>query len=183
MASNLSFFSFNTKNSTNLFYINIHGYQPVEYYIIQQKNWMQRARHDFISGKPDVSDSTWMWQRSALAQLRGVHRFVNFVVYYFELFFDAETNGPLTMYWLNRSTDQSGCTYQKFRAPARLALTLYVCRARVHMNRTLAHLLQPSQGLLNKPRPSASQSDHFTQTNRALGLRRGSGMVQNTQCG
>ncbi len=44
-----------------------------------------------------------MWQRSALAQLRGVHRFVNFVVYYFELFFDAETNGPLTMYWLNRS--------------------------------------------------------------------------------
>ncbi len=44
-----------------------------------------------------------MWQRSALAQLRGVHRFVNFVVYYFELFFDAETNGPLTMYWLNVS--------------------------------------------------------------------------------
>ncbi len=62
---------------------------------------------------------------------------------------------------------QSGCTYQKFRAPARL----------VQMNRTLAHLLQPSQGLLNKPRPSASRSDHFTQTNRALGLRRGSGMV------
>ncbi len=78
---------------------------------------------------------------------------------------------------------QSGCTYQKFRAPARLALTLYVCRARVQMNRTLPHLLQPSQGLLNKPRPSASRSDHFTQTNRALGLRRGSGMVQNTQCG
>ncbi len=70
---------------------------------IQQKNWMQRARHDFISGKPDVSDSTWMWQRSALAQRRGVHRFVNFVDYYFELFFDAETNGPLSMYWLNRS--------------------------------------------------------------------------------
>ncbi len=70
---------------------------------IQQKNWMQRARHDFISGKPDVSDSTWMWQRSALAQRRGVHRFVNFVDYYFELFFEAETNGPLTMYWLNRS--------------------------------------------------------------------------------
>ncbi len=44
-----------------------------------------------------------MWQRSALAQLRGVHRFVNFVDYYFELFFDAETNGPLSMYWLNRS--------------------------------------------------------------------------------
>ncbi len=70
---------------------------------IQQKNWMQQARHDFISGKQDISDSTWMWQRSALAQLRGVHRFDNFVVYYFELFFDAETNGPLTMYWLNRS--------------------------------------------------------------------------------
>ncbi len=40
------------------------------------------------------------------------------------------------------------------------------------MNRTLAHLLQPSQGLLNKPRPSAAQSDHISQTNRALGLRR-----------
>ncbi len=70
---------------------------------IQQKNWMQWARQDFISGKPDVSDSTWRWQRSALAQHSEVHRFVNFVVYYFELFFDAETNGPLTMYWLNRS--------------------------------------------------------------------------------
>ncbi len=44
-----------------------------------------------------------MWQRSALSQRRGVHRFVNFVDYYFELFFDAETNGPLSMYWLNRS--------------------------------------------------------------------------------
>ncbi len=40
------------------------------------------------------------------------------------------------------------------------------------MNRTLAHLLQPSQGLLNKPRPNAAQSDHISQTNRALGLRR-----------
>ncbi len=39
------------------------------------------------------------------------------------------------------------------------------------MNRTLAHLLQPSQGLLNKPRPSTAQSDHISQTNRALGLR------------
>ncbi len=48
---------------------------------------------------------------------------------------------------------------------------------------SLAHLLQPSQGLLNKPRPSAAQSDHISQTNRALGLKRGSGMVQNTQCG
>ncbi len=53
---------------------------------IQQKNLMQRARHDFISGKQDVSDSTWRWQRSALAQHSEVHRFVNFVVYYFELF-------------------------------------------------------------------------------------------------
>ncbi len=41
--------------------------------------WMQRARHDFISGKQDVSDSTWRWQISALAQRRGVHLFVNFV--------------------------------------------------------------------------------------------------------
>ncbi len=153
---------------------------------IQQKNWMQRARHDFISGKPDVSDSTWMWQRSALAQRRGVHRFVNFVDYYFELFFDAETNGPLSMYWLNRSIVHA-IRLHVSEVPCSGAVSahtsLHVCRARVQMNRTLAHLLQPSQGLLNKPRPSASRSDHFTQTNRAFGLRRGSGMVQNTQCG
>ncbi len=66
---------------------------------------------------------------------------------------------------------QSGHTYQKFRDPARLALTQHVFRARVQLNRTLAHLLQPSQGLLNKPCPSAAQSDHISQTNRALGLR------------
>ncbi len=46
---------------------------------------------------------------------------------------------------------QSGCTYQKFRAPARLALTLHACRARVQLNRALAHLFQPSQGRLNEP--------------------------------
>ncbi len=149
---------------------------------IQQKNWMQRARHDFISRKPDVSDSMWRWQRSALAQHSEVHRFVNFVVYYFELF-GMQKQMALSLCIGLTDLLQSGCTYQKFRAPARLAFTLYVCRARVQMNRTLAHLLQPSQGLLNKPRPSASRSDHFTQTNRALGLRRGSGMVQNTQCG
>ncbi len=62
--------------------------------------------------------------------------------------------------------------YQKFCAPARLALTQHVCRARVQMNRTLAHLLQSSQGLLNKPRPIEARSDHISQTNRALGLRR-----------
>ncbi len=151
---------------------------------IQQKNWMQRARHDFISGKPDVSDSTWMWQRSALAQRSGVHRFVNFVVYYFELFFDAETNGPLSMYWLNRSIVQA-IRMHVSEVPCSGGVSAHtICvRARVQMNRTLAHLLQPSQGLINKPCPSASRSDHFTQTNRALGLRRGSGMVQNTQCG
>ncbi len=66
---------------------------------------------------------------------------------------------------------QSGRTYQKFRDPARLALTLHVCRARVQLNRTLVHLLQPIQGLLNEPCPSAAQIDHISQTNRALGLR------------
>ncbi len=34
MASNLSFFTFNTKNNTNILHINIYGCQPVEYYII-----------------------------------------------------------------------------------------------------------------------------------------------------
>ncbi len=43
--------------------------------------------------------------------------------------------------------------------------------ARVQLNRTLAHLLQPSQGLLNEPCPSAAQSDHISQMNMALGLR------------
>ncbi len=34
VASNLSFFTFNTKNNTNILHINIYGYQPVEYDII-----------------------------------------------------------------------------------------------------------------------------------------------------
>ncbi len=145
---------------------------------------MQRARHDFISGKPYVSDSTWRWQRSALAQRRGVHRFVNFVVYYFELFIDAETNGPLSMYWRNRSIVHAIRMHVSEVPCSGTVRAHTICvPPRVQMNRTLAHLLQTSQGLLNKPRPSASRSDHFTQTNRALGLRRGSGMVQNTQCG
>ncbi len=136
---------------------------------------MQQARHDFISGKQDVSDSTWMWQRSALAQHSEVHRFVNFVVYYFELLFDAETNGPLTIYLLNWSIVHA-IRLHVSEVPCSGAVSahtsLLVCRARVQMNRTLAHLLQPSQDLLNKPRPSAAQSDHISQTNRALGLRR-----------
>ncbi len=138
---------------------------------IQQKIWMQRARHDFISGKPDVSDSTWRWQRSALAQRRGVHRFVNFVVYYFGLFgMLKQTALSLYICLTGLLFTQSGCTYQKFRAPARLALTLaYLCAA---PESKWTALLHPSQGLLNKPRRSAAQSDHISQTNRALGLRR-----------
>ncbi len=61
---------------------------------------------------------------------------------------------------------QSCCTYQKFRAPARLVLTLHVYRARA-----LAHLFQPSQGCLNELRPSAARSNHTSQTNRALGVK------------
>ncbi len=60
--------------------------------------------------------------------------------------------------------------------------TIYVPRPSPN-EPSLVHLLQPSQGLLNKPCSSAAQSDHISQTNRALGLRRGSGMVQNTECG
>ncbi len=137
VASNLSFFTFNTKNSTNIFYINIYGYQPVEYYIIYSTKKLNAASSShFISGKPDVSDSTWRWQRSALAQRRGVHRFVNFVVYYFGLFgMLKQTALSLCIGLTDLLFTQSGCTYQKFRAPARLALTLYVCRARVQMNR------------------------------------------------
>ncbi len=47
-------------------------------------NWMQRARHGFISGEHDVSEAR-EGGREALA-LSAVHRFVNFMVYYFELF-------------------------------------------------------------------------------------------------
>ncbi len=42
---------------------------------------MQGARHGFISGKQDVKVA-----EKALAQHSWVHRFVNIVVYYFELF-------------------------------------------------------------------------------------------------
>ncbi len=55
VASNLSFFTFNTKNNTNILHINII-YQPVEYYYFSKKRiiWMQGARHGFINGKQDV---------------------------------------------------------------------------------------------------------------------------------
>ncbi len=57
LASNLSFFTFNTKNSTTILHINII-YQPVEYYVIISAKkliiWMQGARHGFINGKQDV---------------------------------------------------------------------------------------------------------------------------------
>ncbi len=83
-----------------------------------------------------------------------------------QLFDDILIIWPAPVYCLTGLLfTQSGCTYQKFRDPARLALTLHVCRARVQLNRTLAHLLQPSQGLLNEP-----WCDHISQTNRALEL-------------
>ncbi len=55
VASNLSFFTFNTKNNTNILHINII-YQPVEYNYFSKKRviWMQGARHGFINGKQDV---------------------------------------------------------------------------------------------------------------------------------
>ncbi len=140
---------------------------------------MQRARHDFISGKPDVSDSKY--GREALSLSSG--ECIGLLTLWFIIlrcFFDAETNGPLSMYWFNISIVHAIRMHVSEVPCSGAVSALSIC---VQMNRTLAHLLQPSQGLLNKPRPSASRSDHFTQTNRALGLRRGSGMVQNTQCG
>ncbi len=145
---------------------------------------MQRARHDFISGnrmfliaREDGREALWLSAVECIVLLT-----LWFIILSCFLML-KQTALSLCIGLTDLLFTQSGCTYQKFRAPARLVLTLYVCRARVQMNRTLAHLLQPSQGLLNKPCSSASRSDHFTQTNRALGLRRGSGMVQNTQCG
>ncbi len=95
VASNLSFFTFNTKNNTNILHINII-YQPVEYCVIISAKkriiWMQGARHGFINGKQHVK----------AAEKQSVECIVpvNFVVYYFELFGDAVTNGPLTIYCL-----------------------------------------------------------------------------------
>ncbi len=43
VASNLSFFTFNAKNSTNIFYLNMYGYQPVENYIIRSTNNLNAA--------------------------------------------------------------------------------------------------------------------------------------------
>jgi len=144
---------------------------------------MQRARHDFISGKPEFLIARECG-REVLSLSAGecIVLLTLWIIILSCFLMLKQTALSLCIGLTDLLFTQSGCTYQKFRAPARLD-TLYVCRARVQMNRTLAHLLQPSQGLLNKPRPSASRSDHFTQSNSALGLRRGSGMVQNTQCG
>ncbi len=141
---------------------------------IQQKIWMQRARHDFISGKQDVSDSTWRWQRSALAQRRGVHRFVNFVVYYFGLFgMLKQTALSLYICLTGLLFTQSGCTYQKFRAPAKWSPN------------------EPHSGppLTTKPGPAkqtASErgTERSHQSNeQGFGAQTRSGTVQNTQCG
>ena len=59
-----------------------------------------------------------------------------------------------------------------FRAPARLALTLHANRARVQLNRALAHLFQAGQGRLIEPRPGTVRSTHTSQTNRALVVKR-----------
>ncbi len=142
---------------------------------IQQKMWMQWARHDFISGKQDVSNSTWRRQKRALAQHSGVHRFVNCGLLFWVVW-DAVTNGPLTIYCLTGLLFmQSGCTYQKFRDPARLALTLHMCRARVQLNHTLAHLLQPSQGASKH----GTERSHYS---NEQGFRAQTRSVQNTQC-
>ncbi len=180
VASNLSFFTFNTKNSTNLFYINIYGYHPVEYYIIHStKMWMQRARHDFISGKQDVSDSMWRWQRSALARRRGVHRFVNFVVYFLSCLGRCNKR-PSHIILLNRSIVHAIRPHVSEVWCSGMVSAHTTCVLRPSPTEpSLAHLLQPSQGLLNKPRPSVAWSDHISQTNRALGLRH----AQNIQCG
>ncbi len=111
-------------------------------------------------------------QRSALAQHSGVHRFINFVVYYFELF-GTRQHKALSQYiyiyiyniYIYIYT-QSCCTYQRFRAPA------WHPSLHAYRTRALAHLFQPSQGRLNEPRPSAAQSDHTSQTNQALGVKR-----------
>ncbi len=56
---------------------------------------------------------------------------------------------------------QSCCTYQKFRAPARLVLALHVYRARAQLNWALAHPLQLSQGRLNELHPSVARYLHL----------------------
>lgn len=58
------------------------------------------------------------------------------------------------------------------RAPPRLALTIYSYRAWAQPNHALTHLFQPGQGRLNEPHPSVARSDHTSQTNQPLGVKR-----------
>ncbi len=73
-----------------------------------------------------MGNRTWRRQRRRFGREGGV---LLTLVYYFELFvWDAVANGPLTIYCLTGLLfTQSGCTYQKFRSPAWLALTHSVC--------------------------------------------------------
>ncbi len=73
VASNLSFFTFNTKNNTNILHINII-YEPVEYYVIIS------AKNEYFECR-ELATASLMGNRTFL-----ISRFVNFVVYYFELF-------------------------------------------------------------------------------------------------
>ncbi len=131
VAANLSFFTFNTKNNTNILHINII-YQPVEYYYFSKKwiiykriIWMQGARHGFINGKQHVK----------AADKHSVEWIVLLTLVYY--FLVAVTNGTPTIYCLTGLLfTQSACTYQKFvlRCGYRshiVCVCVYVCRARV----------------------------------------------------
>ncbi len=109
---------------------------------------MQRARHDFISGKQDVSDSTEvLW-------LSAVECIVLLTLWFIILSCLGRCNKrPSHIILLNRSIVHA----------IRPHVSEVPCSGTVSAHTTfvprpsptepsLSHLLQPSQGLLNKPR-------------------------------
>ncbi len=123
MASNLSFFTFNTKNNTNILHINIYGCQPVEYYIIlSTKNNNLNAG---ISSRLHKRKTGREGGREALS-LSTVESIVLLTLWFIILScLGSCSNGPLTICCLTGLLfTQSACTYQKFRSsPAWLVLT------------------------------------------------------------
>ncbi len=126
MASNLSFFTFNRKNNTNILHINII-YQPVEYYVIISAKkriiWMQGARHGFINGKQHVECivllTLWFIILSCLGRCNK----------------RPSRNIMLNIYWSRNQPARIRSPFSSMVSAHTMRVycvhTMYVCRARV----------------------------------------------------
>ncbi len=80
------------RSHEHLFRLRINIHKP-PFTVIFNTKYAHACIRD-LSGKQEVSDSTWRQQRSEVECIA----FINFVVYFLESFGDTLTHGPLTIY-------------------------------------------------------------------------------------